>query len=121
MKADCGGAAALLGAFEAAVEIGTGDQAVHLLLCLAENAIGPGALRNDDVSGRARTHAITCCALRDLPSDPFFTSPDWRTASLPHLHLLFPIRRPTIDPPSSFTSPLPSGHPLPFGQDLRDQ
>jgi probable aminopeptidase NPEPL1 len=47
MKADMGGAAALLGAFEAAVEIGT-DKAVHLLLCLAENAIGPKALRNDD-------------------------------------------------------------------------
>ena len=41
MKADCGGAAACLAAFEAAVEIGVGKQAVHLILCLAENAIGP--------------------------------------------------------------------------------
>ena len=49
MKADCGGAAALLGAFEAACSIGTGDTSVHLLLCLAENAIGPKALRNDDI------------------------------------------------------------------------
>lgn len=49
MKMDCGGAAALLGAFEAAVEIGTGGKSVHLVLCLAENAIGPAALRNDDV------------------------------------------------------------------------
>ena len=48
MKADCGGAAALLAAFEAAVEIGVGDRALHLVLCLAENAIGPGAMRNDD-------------------------------------------------------------------------
>jgi len=49
MKSDCGGAAALLGAFEAAVEIGLEGKALHLVLCLAENAIGPRALRNDDV------------------------------------------------------------------------
>jgi len=49
MKADCGGAAAMLGAFEAACAVGTGARAVHLLLCLAENAIGPRALRNDDI------------------------------------------------------------------------
>ena len=49
MKADCGGAAALLAAFEAAVEIGVNGRALHLVLCLAENAIGPKALRNDDV------------------------------------------------------------------------
>lgn len=49
MKADMGGAAALLGAFEAAVAIGTGGTALHCLLCLAENAIGPTAFRNDDV------------------------------------------------------------------------
>ena len=50
MKADCGGAAALLAAFEAAVEIGLPKgKALHLVLCLAENAIGPGAVRNDDV------------------------------------------------------------------------
>jgi len=51
MKADCGGAAACLGAFEAAVEIGMErrDTTLHLILCLAENAIGPGAVRNDDI------------------------------------------------------------------------
>ena len=49
MKADCGGAAALLGAFESAVAIGTRGSALHLILCLAENAIGPTAVRNDDV------------------------------------------------------------------------
>jgi len=50
MKADMGGAAACLAAFEAAVQIGVGDgRGVHLILCLAENAIGPGAVRNDDV------------------------------------------------------------------------
>ena len=40
---------ALMGAFEAAVRIGTGGKAVHCLLCLAENAIGPTAFRNDDI------------------------------------------------------------------------
>lgn len=49
MKADMGGAAATLAAFEAAVRIGTEGQAIHLVLCLAENAIGPGAMRNDDI------------------------------------------------------------------------
>jgi len=49
MKADMGGAAAALAAFEAAVTIGTGGQALHLVLCLAENAIGSKAVRNDDV------------------------------------------------------------------------
>ncbi|EOD14999.1 hypothetical protein EMIHUDRAFT_246253 [Emiliania huxleyi CCMP1516] len=43
------GAAGLLGAFEAAVSIGTGGTALHCALCLAENAIGPTAFRNDDV------------------------------------------------------------------------
>ena len=49
MKMDMGGAAALLSAFEAAVEIGLGDRPLHLVLCLAENAVGPGSLRNDDI------------------------------------------------------------------------
>jgi probable aminopeptidase NPEPL1 len=51
MKADMGGAAGLMGAFEAAVAIGTpvGPIALHCVLCLAENAIGPTAFRNDDV------------------------------------------------------------------------
>ena len=51
MKAeDCGGAAATLGAFEAAVEIGVpGGTALRLVLCIAENAIGPSAVRNDDI------------------------------------------------------------------------
>lgn len=48
MKADCAGAAAMLGAFEAAVRAGA-RQKLHLVLCLAENAIGPGAFRNDDI------------------------------------------------------------------------
>jgi probable aminopeptidase NPEPL1 len=57
MKADMGGAAAMLGAFEAAVRLGTRATALHLVLCVAENAIGPAAFRNDDVltglSGRS--------------------------------------------------------------------
>lgn len=49
MKADMGGAAALLGAFEAAVALGTNGNSLHLLLCLAENAIGSKAYRHDDI------------------------------------------------------------------------
>jgi probable aminopeptidase NPEPL1 len=48
MKSDMAGSAAMLAAFEAAVALGT-KQRVHLVLCLAENAIGPKAMRNDDV------------------------------------------------------------------------
>jgi len=48
MKRDMGGAAGLLGAFEAAVEIGTPGP-LTCILCLAENAVGPLALRNDDI------------------------------------------------------------------------
>jgi probable aminopeptidase NPEPL1 len=56
MKMDMGGSAGLLGAFYAAVKLQT---PVHLtlVLCLAENAIGPKAFRNDDIltlySGKA--------------------------------------------------------------------
>lgn len=48
MKRDMGGAAAVLGAFLAAVKLGTPAR-IHALLCLAENAIGPNAVRNDDI------------------------------------------------------------------------
>lgn len=48
MKRDCGGAAALLGAFKATVEMGFTEN-LHLVLCLAENAVGPIATRPDDV------------------------------------------------------------------------
>jgi probable aminopeptidase NPEPL1 len=48
MKADMGGAAAVLGAFGAAVRRGT-EQALHAVLCLAENAVGPDSVRPDDV------------------------------------------------------------------------
>jgi len=48
MKSDMGGSAAMLAAYEKAVELGT-TQRLHLLLCLAENAIGKGAFRNDDI------------------------------------------------------------------------
>lgn len=56
MKGDMGGAAAVLGAFGAAARLGARDR-IHALLCIAENAIGPEALRPDDVitlySGRS--------------------------------------------------------------------
>lgn len=48
MKTDMGGAAAVLAAFEAAVQLGI-PHPLTAVLCVAENAVGPGALRPDDV------------------------------------------------------------------------
>lgn len=48
MKRDCGGAAAILGAFKAAVNQGFKDN-LHAVFCLAENAVGPAATRPDDI------------------------------------------------------------------------
>ncbi|XP_052819077.1 probable aminopeptidase NPEPL1 [Mya arenaria] len=48
MKTDCGGAAAMLGAFYLAVKMGFTEN-LHVLFCLAENAVGPKALRPDDI------------------------------------------------------------------------
>ncbi|XP_069809173.1 probable aminopeptidase NPEPL1 [Dendropsophus ebraccatus] len=48
MKRDCGGAAAVLGAFKAAVKQGFKDN-LHALFCLAENSVGPNATRPDDI------------------------------------------------------------------------
>ncbi|XP_005993620.1 probable aminopeptidase NPEPL1 [Latimeria chalumnae] len=48
MKRDCGGAAAVLGAFKAAVKQGFRDN-LHAVFCLAENAVGPNATRPDDI------------------------------------------------------------------------
>ncbi|XP_067631865.1 probable aminopeptidase NPEPL1 isoform X2 [Eurosta solidaginis] len=48
MKRDCGGAAAILGAFYAAVKSGFKEN-LHAVLCLAENAVGPNATRPDDI------------------------------------------------------------------------
>lgn len=44
MKRDCGGAAAILGAFYSAVKAGF-TQNLHAVFCLAENAVGPGSTR----------------------------------------------------------------------------
>ncbi len=56
MKTDMGGAAAVLAAFEAAVRLGH-RRRLTAIVALAENAIGPGATRPDDVvvlaSGRS--------------------------------------------------------------------
>ncbi|RHY29146.1 hypothetical protein DYB32_005393 [Aphanomyces invadans] len=50
MKYDMGGAAGLLGAFEAAVTSRQfHSRPLHVILCLAENAIGPLATRPDDI------------------------------------------------------------------------
>lgn len=48
MKRDCGGAAAILGAFRAAVKAGFKEN-LHAVFCLAENAVGPLATRPDDI------------------------------------------------------------------------
>ena len=48
MKTDMGGAAGVLGAFYTAAALGSPHR-IHLILCLAENAIGPSAFRNDDI------------------------------------------------------------------------
>jgi len=48
MKHDMAGAAGMLGGFAAAVKLQTPTN-LHLILCLAENAIGPTAFRNDDI------------------------------------------------------------------------
>ncbi|EDV93262.1 probable aminopeptidase NPEPL1 [Drosophila grimshawi] len=48
MKRDCGGAAAILGAFYVAVKCGFKDN-LHAVFCLAENSVGPNATRPDDI------------------------------------------------------------------------
>ncbi|XP_069846153.1 probable aminopeptidase NPEPL1 isoform X3 [Dipodomys merriami] len=48
MKRDCGGAAAILGAFRAAIKQGFKDN-LHAVFCLAENAVGPHSTRPDDI------------------------------------------------------------------------
>jgi probable aminopeptidase NPEPL1 len=48
MKHDMGGAAGCFSAFEIIVKQKV-NVIVHCLLCLAENAIGPNAMRNDDI------------------------------------------------------------------------
>ncbi|KAG9347819.1 hypothetical protein JZ751_003835 [Albula glossodonta] len=48
MKRDCAGAAAVLGAFSAAVRQGFKEN-LHAIFCLAENSVGPKATRPDDI------------------------------------------------------------------------
>ncbi|XP_053694585.1 probable aminopeptidase NPEPL1 [Sabethes cyaneus] len=48
MKRDCGGAAAILGGFYAAVKSGY-RQNLHAVFCLAENSVGPNSTRPDDI------------------------------------------------------------------------
>ncbi|XP_075997395.1 putative aminopeptidase NPEPL1 [Genypterus blacodes] len=48
MKRDCGGAAAILGAYKATIKQGFKDN-LHAVFCLAENAVGPTATRPDDI------------------------------------------------------------------------
>lgn len=48
MKSDMGGAAAVLGAFRVLVKSGI-PQKLSVVLCIAENAIGPGSYKPDDI------------------------------------------------------------------------
>ncbi|KAJ6639018.1 putative aminopeptidase NPEPL1 [Pseudolycoriella hygida] len=48
MKRDCGGAAAILGAFYALVKSGF-NQNLHAIFCLAENSVSSNATRPDDI------------------------------------------------------------------------
>ncbi|CAF4860668.1 unnamed protein product [Pieris macdunnoughi] len=48
MKGDCGGAAAVLGAFVAVVRAKPTVN-LHAVLCIAENSVGPNATRPDDI------------------------------------------------------------------------
>ncbi|CAJ1941378.1 unnamed protein product [Cylindrotheca closterium] len=48
MKHDMGGSAGVFAGFWSAVQLGV-PKKVHCILCLAENAIGPDAFRNDDI------------------------------------------------------------------------
>ncbi|XP_046387186.1 probable aminopeptidase NPEPL1 [Ischnura elegans] len=48
MKRDCGGAAAILGAFSAAVSLGFNEN-LHAIFCLAENSVSSEATRPDDI------------------------------------------------------------------------
>ncbi|KAK4885658.1 hypothetical protein RN001_001929 [Aquatica leii] len=48
MKRDCGGAAAILGAFYVAVKSNFTEN-LHAVFCLAENSVGPDATRPDDI------------------------------------------------------------------------
>ena len=52
VKADMGGAAAVLHAFDTAVRadlVTSGDFSLYAILCLAENSVGPCATRPDDI------------------------------------------------------------------------
>ncbi|MFT7816062.1 putative aminopeptidase NPEPL1 [Arapaima gigas] len=84
MKRDCAGAAAVLGAFRAAVKQGFKEN-LHAIFCLAENSIGPKAIkpddihwlysgktveiRNTDAEGRLLLADGVVYALRDLKAD----------------------------------------------------
>jgi probable aminopeptidase NPEPL1 len=48
MKSDMGGAAAVTGAFRVLAKLGVGCK-LSLVVCIAENAIGPGSYKPDDV------------------------------------------------------------------------
>jgi len=60
MKSDMGGSAAMLAAFRASVLAGV-DHPLHLVMCIAENAIGAGA-----VSSRKHTHSRSNSAFGGL-------------------------------------------------------
>lgn len=57
MKSDMAGAAAVLAAWRAAVQLGSRDH-LFAVLCVAENAVGAGAVRPDDVIVQASGRSV---------------------------------------------------------------
>jgi hypothetical protein len=65
MKSDMGGAAAMLAAFEAVCVLRPAHlRELHLVLCVAENAVGPAAFRPDDVVVPLRCVFFTLVPIR---------------------------------------------------------
>lgn len=57
MKRDCGGAAAILGAFQTIVKVNFA-QNLHAVFCLAENSVGPNSTRLVDFQKRIHKHLM---------------------------------------------------------------
>lgn len=78
MKHDMGGAAGMVGGFFSAVELGV-TKKVTCIICLAENAIGPDAFRNDgmhdiNVYFNFWCPAIICDPIEFTLTPPFVSS-----------------------------------------------
>lgn len=58
MKCDMGGSAAVLGAFYSLVKGDRTNHTVTLIMCMAENAIGPGSYKPDDIVEMHSGHTV---------------------------------------------------------------